>query len=138
MRRKSLRDQVIVITGATSGNGLAIAERAVREGAAVVVVARNEQALSDIRDRLTASGGRVATLAVDVADDGAAEQVVGAAVDAFGGFDSWVNNAGTGTYGGIAMQFYVDTMTGPTMRGKRLKKHLQAAGYDVKLTSAID
>ena len=37
-------------------------------------------------------------------------------------------------YGGIAMLFYVDTMTGPTMRGKRLKKHLQAAGYDVKLT----
>lgn len=99
MRRKPLRDQVIVVTGATSGNGLAIAERAVREGAAVVLVARNEEALTDIRDRLTASGGRVSTFAADVADEAAAERIVEAAVAAFGGFDAWINNAGTGTYG---------------------------------------
>lgn len=99
MRQKSLRDQVIIVTGASSGNGLAIAEKAVQGGASVVLVARNEPALSQIRDRLAASGGQVAICVADVADEGAAERIVASAIEAFGGFDAWVNNAGTGTYG---------------------------------------
>jgi NAD(P)-dependent dehydrogenase (short-subunit alcohol dehydrogenase family) len=99
MRQKPLVDQVIVITGASSGNGLAIAERAVRSGAAAMLAARSETALAEIRDRIQASGGRVAICVADVADEGAAERIVEAAVEAFGGFDAWVNNAGTGTYG---------------------------------------
>ena len=96
---KSLRDQVIVVTGATSGNGLAIVEEAVRRGAAVVATARNEAALEALRDRLSANGGRIAICVADVSDMPAAERIAGVAVEAFGGFDSWVNNAGTGTYG---------------------------------------
>ncbi|MBB3997268.1 SDR family oxidoreductase [Aureimonas pseudogalii] len=99
MRRKRLRAQVLVITGATSGNGLATAEEAVRRGAAVVLVARDEAALADIRDRLVDAGGRVAILAADVADEASAERIVETAVRAFGGFDAWINNAGTGAYG---------------------------------------
>lgn len=99
MRRKLLHDQTIVVTGATSGNGLAIAERAVRGGAAVVLVARNKAELERIRERLSRSGGRVATCTADVADEAAARTIVQVAVEAFGGFDAWVNNAGTGTYG---------------------------------------
>jgi NAD(P)-dependent dehydrogenase (short-subunit alcohol dehydrogenase family) len=100
MRRKALRDQVLVITGATSGNGLAIAEEAVSRGAAVVLVSRNEAALADIRDRLGgAGGGRVAICVADVADSGSAERIVETAVRAFGGFDSWINNAGIGVFG---------------------------------------
>ncbi|KQT44613.1 hypothetical protein ASG43_14950 [Aureimonas sp. Leaf454] len=99
MRQKPIREQVIVVTGATSGNGLAIAEAAVRGGAAVVLVARSETALGEIRSRLSSAGGRVATCTADVADEGAAERIVATAVEAFGGFDAWVNNAGTGTYG---------------------------------------
>jgi NAD(P)-dependent dehydrogenase (short-subunit alcohol dehydrogenase family) len=96
---KSLRDQVIVVTGATSGNGLATVEDAVRRGAAVVATARNEAALEALRDRLSADGGRIAISVADVSDMAAVERVAGVAIEAFGGFDSWVNNAGTGTYG---------------------------------------
>ncbi len=96
---KPLRDQVIVVTGATSGNGLAIVEEAVRRGAAVVATARNEAALEALRDRLSADGRRIAICVADVSDMAAVERVAGVAVEVFGGFDSWVNNAGTGTYG---------------------------------------
>lgn len=99
MKQKPLRDQVLVITGASSGNGLAIAQEAVRRGAAVLLVARNAPALEDIRSRLVGPGGRVEIFAADVADSETAERIVEAAVQAFGGFDSWINNAGTGTYG---------------------------------------
>lgn len=99
MKRKPLRDQTIVITGATSGNGLAIAEAAALGGAAVVLVARSEAALIEIRDRIQASGGRAAICPADIADESAAERIVKVATEAFGGFDAWVNNAGTGTYG---------------------------------------
>ena len=96
---KPLRDQVIVVTGATSGNGLATVEDAMRRGAAVVATARNEVALEALRDRLSADGGRIAICVADVSDMAAVERVAAVAVEAFGGFDSWVNNAGTGTYG---------------------------------------
>ena len=96
---KPLCEQVIVVTGATSGNGLAIVEDAVRRGAAVVATARNEAALEALRDRLSADGGRIAICVADVSDMAAVERVAAVAIEAFGGFDSWVNNAGTGTYG---------------------------------------
>ncbi|MEG3084418.1 SDR family oxidoreductase [Sphingomonas sp. PB2P12] len=96
---KPLHDQVIVVTGATSGNGLATVEEAVRRGAAVVATARNEAALTALRDRLSADGARIAICVADVSDMAAVERVAAVAVETFGGFDSWVNNAGTGTYG---------------------------------------
>jgi NAD(P)-dependent dehydrogenase (short-subunit alcohol dehydrogenase family) len=99
LKLKPLRAQVIVVTGATSGNGLATVEAAAAQGAAVVAVARNEAALETLRARLVAGGARIATCVADVSDEAAVEQVVTVAVEAFGGFDSWVNNAGTGTYG---------------------------------------
>ncbi len=96
---KPLRDQIIVVTGATSGNGLAIVEEAAHRGAAVVATARNEAALEALRERLSADGGRIAICVADVSDMAAVEHVAAIAVEAFGGFDSWGNNAGTGTYG---------------------------------------
>ena len=99
MRLKPLRDQTLVVTGATSGNGLAITEEAVRRGARVLAVGRDVAALAALKARLGGDGGRVATHAVDVASEGAAESISDAAIEAFGGFDAWVNNAGVGTYG---------------------------------------
>lgn len=96
---KPLREQVLVVTGATSGNGLATVEAATARGAACVAVARNEVALEELRTRLSATGAHIATCVADVSDMAAVERIVGAAVGAFGGFDSWVNNAGIGTYG---------------------------------------
>ena len=96
---KPLNGQVIVVTGATSGNGLAVVEQAVRQGAAVVAAARNAAALDALRLRLSANGARIVTCVADVSDPAAVEHIAEAALAAFGGFDSWVNNAGTGTYG---------------------------------------
>lgn len=96
---KPLSEQVIVITGASSGNGLATARRAVAEGAAVVLVARNKPALDQIAADLRAQGGRVAVCATDVADAGSAEMIAQLAIDEFGGFDTWVNCAAVTSYG---------------------------------------
>ncbi|SDA22559.1 SDR family oxidoreductase [Sphingomonas sp. NFR15] len=96
---KPLREQALVVTGATSGNGLATVEAATAQGAAVVAVARDRAALDALHERLSAKGARIAICAADVSDPVAVERIVTVAVAAFGGFDTWVNNAGTGTYG---------------------------------------
>ncbi|WP_082516258.1 SDR family oxidoreductase [Sphingomonas sp. Leaf412] len=98
-RLKPLAQQVLVVTGATSGNGRAIVEQAVLRGAAVVAVARNADALDDLRTQMSANGGRIVTCAADVSDLAAVERIAVVAIEAFGGFDSWINNAGIGTYG---------------------------------------
>lgn len=99
IRLKPLSKQVLVVTGATSGNGLATVEAATSQGAACIAVARNEEALEALRARLSARGARIATCVADVSDLAAVERIVEVAIKAFGGFDSWINNAGIGTYG---------------------------------------
>ena len=96
---KPIADQTIVITGATSGNGLATAELATRRGAKVVLAARSAQDLDTVASQLRAAGGQVATCPADMGDDAAAERIAQTALDSFGGFDTWVNNAAAGTYG---------------------------------------
>jgi NAD(P)-dependent dehydrogenase (short-subunit alcohol dehydrogenase family) len=95
---KPIAQQAIVITGATSGVGLAMARMACEQGAGVVLAARNEAALTKLADELRMRGGRVAYQAADVADPAQVEAIAGKAVEAFGGFDSWVNNAGAFIY----------------------------------------
>ncbi len=95
---KPLSEQTVVITGGSSGIGLATARRAAREGANVVVAARNEDALREVVDGIRASGGQAAYCAADVADEDAAERIGAVAEREFGGFDSWVNNAATSLY----------------------------------------
>ena len=98
VKLKPLHEQSIVITGASSGIGLTTATMAAKRGASVLLVARDEEALRGIRDRLRAEGGRVEYAAADVADADEMQRVVAAAIDSFGGIDTWVNNAGVGLY----------------------------------------
>jgi acetyl esterase len=101
LKLKPLKQQVIVITGADSGIGLATARLAVRKGARVVLNSRNPRALSAIAAQLRAEGGEVAWHACDVADTAAMRDLAEVAVNAFGRIDTWVNNAGVSIYGEI-------------------------------------
>lgn len=106
MRSKKLRDQVLVITDATSGIGVRTAEMAVESGARVVLAAQNEPELALLAERLNRArasvtrlrgrrgwgGARAVYLAADVCDPSAAERIAERAVEAFGGFDTWVNH----------------------------------------------
>ena len=96
---KKLRDQTIVITGASSGIGLATARKAAARGARVVLTSRSEQDLRRAADEINARGGRAIYVVADVAEPAELDRVADAAVRAFGGFDTWVNDAGVSIYG---------------------------------------
>lgn len=95
---KPLDQQVIVITGASSGIGLATAKAAHDAGAKVVLVARNEEALSEI-ERDMKSGASVMHVVADVGKRADLERVASETLERFGGFDTWINNAGSSVWG---------------------------------------
>lgn len=96
---KPVRDQVIVITGATSGIGLATARQAAARGASVVLNARAEEDLRIVASEIAAEGGQVAFVAGDVAELGIVHAIADAAIGEFGRIDTWINNAGASIYG---------------------------------------
>jgi short-subunit dehydrogenase len=101
-RLKPLHDQVIVLTGATSGIGLATARMAAERGATLVLVARNATALRKLTDELGATGATAAWVAADVGDEKQVEHVAEQAIRRFGGFDTWINDAGISIYGTLS------------------------------------
>ncbi len=96
---KPLHRQVIVITGASSGIGLATARMAAERGARVVLAARNGDVLADICGAIEAAGGSAVYVAADVGRREDVQAIANKAVAAFGGFDTWVNVAGLTIYG---------------------------------------
>ncbi|MFO0929678.1 MAG: SDR family oxidoreductase [Gemmataceae bacterium] len=96
---KKLKDQVIVITGASSGIGLATARMAARRGARVVAAARSEHELRQLIAEIEGHGGQAVAVPADVGREGDVRRIAEVAVRRFGGFDTWVNNAGVSIYG---------------------------------------
>ncbi|MDB5348905.1 MAG: putative oxidoreductase [Planctomycetota bacterium] len=96
---KKLADQVIVITGASSGIGLATAETAAKKGAKVVLAARSGDALEQVAGRINAAGGEAFAVTCDVSDRAQVDRLAEAAVARFGRIDTWVNDAGLGMWG---------------------------------------
>src|SRR5437868_4834051 len=94
LKLKPVSQQVIVITGATSGIGLVTARMAAHRGAKLVLAARSEAALRELVTELAQTGRQAAFVVADVSRQEDVAQIARTAFQRFGGFDSWVNNAG--------------------------------------------
>jgi short-subunit dehydrogenase len=99
LRLKPIAEQVMVITGASSGIGLTTARRAARAGARVVLAARNADALETIVVQLRHEGCEATAVACDVGRYDEVLEVAARARQRYGGFDTWVNNAGISIFG---------------------------------------
>jgi NAD(P)-dependent dehydrogenase (short-subunit alcohol dehydrogenase family) len=86
--------QHVIVTGATSGIGRAAALRFASEGASVLAVGRNAQALVDVARDIDNVGGAAATIEADVTSPDAPARIVRTALDTFGGITTLVNVAG--------------------------------------------
>jgi len=95
-----LNGKVAIITGASSGIGLATAELFAKEGAKLVVGARRQAELDALVARIRAAGGEAVALAGDVRDENYARALVDLAVEQYGKLDIAFNNAGTLGEGG--------------------------------------
>lgn len=96
---KKIDQQVMVITGASSGIGLATARAAAEQGAKLVLAARSEKALEQVVADINADGGDAIYVVADVSDRKQVEQIAQTAVDRYGRIDTWVNDAGLSIYG---------------------------------------
>ena len=99
VRLKPVSQQIVVITGASSGIGLATACKAAEAGARVVVSSRNGPELDRIVERIRAKGGVATAVVADVTKREDLERLAAEAIKAYGGIDTWVNNAGLGIFG---------------------------------------
>jgi short-subunit dehydrogenase len=99
VKLKKINEQTIVITGATSGIGLTTARMAAERGAKLVLAARNEEALQELAGEINSSGGEAVSVVADVGNQDDVRKIAEKAVEIFGGFDTWVNNAGVSIYG---------------------------------------
>jgi NAD(P)-dependent dehydrogenase (short-subunit alcohol dehydrogenase family) len=97
-----LEGRVAIITGGSRGIGAATALALVREGAAVVLTSRKQEALDAVADQIRGEvpDARLITRSGHAADEDAAAAVVAATLDAFGRLDVLVNNAATSPYFG--------------------------------------
>ena len=99
IRLKPLTEQVIVITGASSGIGRATSLMAAAEGACVVVAARGSEGLDTLVAEILAGRGRAIACVTDMTDAVAVERLAAFAIDTYGRIDTWVNNAGVAIAG---------------------------------------
>ncbi|MFP2963796.1 SDR family oxidoreductase [Myxococcus sp. 1LA] len=91
---RAMRGKTVVVTGASAGIGEALAVVLAGRGANLVLAARNEEALQRVKARCETAGGRAVAVPTDVGDAEACRHLVERAVEAFGGIDVLVNNAG--------------------------------------------
>ena len=126
IKLKPLQEQVIVITGASSGIGLVTARMAAKRGAKLVLAARNEAALQQLTEEINQTGTKAVYVVTDVGDETQMNHVAEVAQAEFGGFDTWVNNAGVSIFGMVTdvsvddMKRMFDTNFWGTTYGSRI------------------
>lgn len=92
-----MANKTIVITGASGGIGAGIAARLAADGHSLVLAARRRRELENVaRDAMARGSSRAIVVETDVAKRADVERLRDAAIEAFGGFDVWINNAGRG------------------------------------------
>lgn len=89
-----LANKVIIITGASKGLGVSMAEECAREGARVVLAARSQKELDALAEKIRSTGGEAEAVVTDMSRPDAIENLVRQAVARFGQIDGLVNNAG--------------------------------------------
>lgn len=99
IKLKSVEDQVIVVTGASSGIGMATARAAALRGARVVLAARSEEGLQEAVRSIQEQGGQATHVVADISQEDHVQRIADHAVSTYGGFDTWVNNAAVSIYG---------------------------------------
>lgn len=96
---KKIADQVIVITGASSGIGLCTALLAAERGAKLVLAARSQEILNNIVDEIEFLDGEAISVVADVGIRDHVDAIADAAIGTYGRIDTWVNDAGVSIYG---------------------------------------
>jgi NAD(P)-dependent dehydrogenase (short-subunit alcohol dehydrogenase family) len=109
---RNIAGKVAIVTGGSRGIGRAIALRLARERAQVVIAARDKTALAAAADEIVKTGGIVETFAADLREPEAPAALARAAVNAFGGIDIVVNNAGATRRGEFLELSEADWMDG--------------------------
>lgn len=132
---KKLQDQVLVITGASSGIGLVTARMAAAAGAKVVLASRNEHDLKAAVEEIRQSGGQATYEIADVSSQREVEWIAQTALREYGRIDTWVNNAGVALYGKLMdtplddMRRVVDVLFWGVVHGSRTAvPHLSRQG----------
>src|SRR5947209_2812243 len=91
---KNLSDQVIVLTGASSGIGLVTARMAARRGARLVLAARSAEELHRLVEQIHSQGGQAVDVPADVGHEDEVRHIADVAIERFGRIDTWINDAG--------------------------------------------
>ena len=91
---QQLDNKTALVTGASSGLGMAIARLLAARGAHVILVARREERLVGLADEISEAGGKAATMTCDVCDENGVKSMVGEVKKQYGQLDLLVNNAG--------------------------------------------
>lgn len=97
-----LRGARVIVTGASSGIGRAVAHEFARRGAQLALGSRNQAALEEVASTIARDGGRAIVIPTDVTAEGAVEHLARETIRQLGGIDILVNNAGVGLHGSIA------------------------------------